>query len=266
MPRTYLDSPIFKAGKYVVKSAYPQQYASIKGLLASVKNPGRASPNAGLSPGRILKGTKLGRYLDQKYEKKCGVEVKHYQASQTYTITTTLATPAALQFPLDQTILQGTGMSSRVGAMFEVKSLEMNCTITPNATNNAAVRVRLFLVKCGKQINGALPPTGQIIWTTNNIRSPLVPVSEHNVEFTIVDEKVFSLAPIGSSSHQDRVDFQWNYYPKTCHIVEFSDSDTGGFTATCDRGLMAIYAMYETAGTAGLPLLSVNYEYNWIDS
>lgn len=242
-----------KGAKYVVKQTEDALFR-------------KSAKNAKITPAVALKGTPLKSYLDRSYQKKCGIEVKHYQSTNNTTLGTTAVALSGLAFPLNNTIALGTSDYTRTGASIEIKKIRMRCTLQQNSACTTSTKVILLLVKCGNQASGgALPNANQIFFDPTNVRSEYLDRRERNCTFTIVSRKDILLSNT-SFTNSDRKDFVWDYNPKTCSIVTWTDSDTAGSSSNVLSGALQVYAFYETLGTAGAPTLYWQYEFQYIDA
>lgn len=195
------------------------------------------------APSQVLKGTRLLSYLDNKYEKKCGTEVKQfYSVTSTGTPTTTLATLAS---PFVG-IAQGLTDSTRIGDTIEVKKLRVRFTIRAGAASTANSQVRIIVTKQGLMA-GAAPTSDDILQTTNDIRSFYA--QNKNETFQILSDRTFIVTPLTTNDAQTRFVYDYVYKPKGCHSIKWVSGDTTGVIGNMILGNICIKTMYE-GGTA----------------
>jgi len=193
------------------------------------------------SPATVLNNTRLRSYLDKRYARKCGVEVKQIDVIQT---SNTIATALANETNPFDAIAQGLTDVTRIGNSIEVKSLTWNCHIKANTASTAPAIVRVIVVKQG-DMNGAAIPIGQILEVTNNVRSPY---SLNKADsFTVLFDRTYTLASTTSGSPSTYKHIKWTYRPRHCHEIRWTQADTTGALANMLHGNVAVYMMYEGA-------------------
>lgn len=265
-PRTGTSSNTFwGAAAGWKKPAAAAASAVLSDLLAGAagKIPAMIKPTP---PSVALKGTALKSYLDKTYEKKCGVEVKHYYIGPAGNITTSLALSSI--FPENLALAQGLKDNDRVGTKIEVKDLKLHFSLYPNVANTATCRIRLILLKVGEVSAGTTPTGAQILADPTNIRSTLLDKDQQTVPYTIIFDRSYSVAPTATASSagcRDSVFFDYYYKPKGCHEIVWTEADTTGATANITKGAMVLYSMYETAGTVGQPQWAYGAEFQYLD-
>lgn len=243
-------------GKKVVSSGIQ----AIQALLAKQKG----KLTARLTPSLALKGTKLKSYLDRTYQRKCGVEVKHYENQAAgLLVGTTLA--QVEQFPNNGVIAQGMTDGTRIGNSIEIKKVSLNMTFYVNAGAINSTRVRAVLLRCHEATAGTTPPPSNILWAPGNIRSGFMDKDETvvapNVPYSLVKAWDFHLdAP--ATGGNDRRDIRFNYHPKKCHAVRWLDTDVAGAVANIFEGALVLYVMYDGSFA---PSLNTWHEFSYID-
>jgi len=215
------------------------------------------------TPAQALKGTKLKRYLDRTYQKKCGLEVKHYE--QTTGVGPMGGGTLALfqQFPADGQVAQDVQETSRIGDSIEIKSLDLNFTVECGAGVAVPQRVRMIVLKLGVLPAGTVPSTIQILENNGNIRSGYLTKDEMTIPFTVLKEWDFTVYP-NPNNTQTRRDISWHYRPKGCHSVTWTDTDAGGFVANITDGAICMYTIVEGGGVP--PTYASWHRLEWVDS
>lgn len=208
----------------------------LRGLLASKQR-------AGASTAQLLKTTPLASYLDRRYEKKCGVEVKQFfTVTATGTPSTTLAT---LVSPFVG-IAQGLTDSTRIGDTIEVKRLSIRFTIRAGAASTACTQLRIIIVKQG-MMQGAAPTSSDIIQTDTDIRSYYA--QNRNEPMKILSDRTFFVTPLTTNDEKTRYQWDYVYTPKGCHSIKWVAGDTTGTIGNMILGNICVKTMYE-GGTA----------------
>jgi len=164
-------------------------------------------------------------------------------------------------------IPQNTTDSGRIGDTLEIKDVKINFTFSSNAISTRDVRMRLFLVKCGQTTPGGSPPTTDILWDATDIRSGIRDKREQvgGVPFTILKEWNFTLQPPPVAGIDTKY-LNFEYRPKGCHSVTWTDADVGGLTANLIDGSLRLFGMYETFGAAGAPMTNIWQEFSYVDA
>lgn len=259
------SSNVYSAAKYVAKQYLGQdRYRFVKSVGNALLS---TAPGKTVTPStaKIVKATKLGKYLDKTFERKCGVEIKRYQTSgQTYAIGTSFGTGTGTCMPGDLAIASGTLDDERVGNTIEIKRIRLNYKLSINAASTLPVDVRLMFVKL-HQNAGSAPTGSQLLWDATNIRSLRYDQKEATRSYTVLKEMKFQLTPASLGSGRSVINFSWNYTPKGCHRVTWLDSDSTGAVTNLVYGQIYVYSIYETAGVAGAPALVSYLEYEYTD-
>lgn len=191
-------------------------------------------------PSQVLKGTALHSYLDRRYEKKCGTEIKQfYQPTTTGTPGTGLAT---LVSPF-MGIAQGLTDATRVGDTIEVKKLRMRFTIRAGVASTANAQLRIIIVKQGNM--SAAASAADILQTTSDVRSFYA--QDKNEQFTILLDKTFTVTPLTTNDSKTRFVWDYVYKPKGCHAIKWTAADTTGVIANCLYGNINVKTMFEGA-------------------
>lgn len=219
---------------------------------------GRVS--SALSPAKVVKSTVLGRYLDRRYARKCGVEVKSADfAGAGSTITTTLT---SMLGNIGANVTQGlSNNTQRVGNSIEIKNVDFRLDLTVAPTSTTPCKIRLIWVKLGVTAGTALG-ANQVLADTTNIRSAYA--IDVTRDFKILRDYTISLSGGTSADKDGRRSIHWNYRPKGCHEVEWTQADTTGVIADIEKGTMQLLMMYEGAA-GGAPSVSYYYRINYID-
>lgn len=214
--------------------------AGLGGAVSNLLAPEKVS-SVKTSPATILTNTRLRSYLDKRYARKCGVEVKQQDTIQT---SNTISTALAVETNPFVGIPQSLTDTGRIGNTIEVKSLSWDCFVKANTASTAPAIVRVIVVKQG-DMNGAEVGVGQILEVTNNIRSP----RSLNIAdpFTILMDRTFVLASTTSGDTSTYRHIKWTYRPKHCHEIRWTQADTTGALANMLRGNVTVYMMYEGA-------------------
>lgn len=211
-----------------------------------------------LTPAKALGGTKMRSYLDSRYQRKCGVEVKQiYAATATGTPTTTLATLVSPTVG----IAQGLTNSTRIGDAIEIKKLRMRFTFIGGATSTANSTVRVIIVK-QNEMSGAAATSSDILQTTTDIRSYYA--QDKNESFTVLLDRKFEVTPVSTNDGKTRYTFEWNYRPKHCHSVQWVTGDTTGVIGNMIKGNINVKTMYESVGAIA-PRIDFNSYLEYID-
>jgi len=249
------------ATSMVVGKYYGPTAGAITGAL--LKKVTAKSRNAAVAPAQLLQGTRLKSYLDRRYAKKCGVEVKQYQyLPAPGLVGTTLAT----QFtPLEGAIAQGTTDNTRIGSRIEIKRIQMKFKFTALAASTGPCQIRFIFVKLG-DMPGTNPASGSILESTGNIRSMLTQTNDQTRDFTVIKDKTFKLSAVSSGDQNITKEWSWTYKPKGCHSVEWLSSDTTGSLANMTKGNFIGYIMYESVPVAAQqPTLYQYTNVEWVD-
>lgn len=249
------------ATSMVVGKYYGPTAGAITGAL--LKKVTAKSRNAAVAPAQLLQGTRLKSYLDRRYAKKCGVEVKQLQyIPGPGLIGTTLAT----QFnPLEGTIPQGTTDSTRIGSRIEIKRIQMKFKFSALAASTGPCQIRFIFLKVG-DMAGTNPGSGSVLISPGNIRSMYLQENDQTRAFTIIKDKTFKLSAVSSGDQTITKEWSWTYKPKGCHSVEWLTSDTTGSLANMTKGNFLGYIMYESVPVAGQqPTLYQYTNVEWVD-
>lgn len=226
--------------------------AKVNSLLSDFRN-----AKAKISAAALVKNTPLGSYLDKKYEKKCGVEVK-----QRDTIGA-LALPLALgdfgpAFYFNMNIAQGTTDVTRIGNSIETKSLALKMSVYSNVlVGGASTRVKILLVRTTDP-NGAPLTANQILQVVGNMRSP--PALDRSETFKVIKEWDFTLSPQGAEGDQKWLTFYHN--PKSCEVTKWNQADVAGLQANNIKGLYQMFGMYQGAVA---PTLDLYCRFSYVD-
>lgn len=253
-----------KASKGLVA---PSTYTAVKTAEKFLLSPSTlkaAKVNLRPSTGKVLKATALGRYLDQHYEKKCGVEIKRtYVHGLTPGITTGFTYSIAQ--PLNTSIPLGTAEGQRIGTTIEVVKLKTVASFFVNPAATTSQKMRLMLVKLGKNAGG-FPLGSQILNTPTDIRSIKLFPNDITEDYRILCEHSFKLSA-ASGMGLDRYDWSYTYVPKGCHKITWNDADTTGALANVTEGQILLYWMYEDGTFLGAnqPTCSINQLLEYTD-
>lgn len=235
-PKTVLGAAAQRAVRYAYQNRH-KIAETLSTLYAKKQAQARASPS------QVLKGTRLLSYLDNKYEKKCGTEIKQFfSATVTGTPTTTLAT---LVSPFVG-IAQGLTDSTRIGDSIEVKKLRIRFTIRAGAASTAVSQVRIIVTKQGLMA-GAVPTSNDILQTDTDIRSFYS--QNKNETFQILEDRTFTVTPLTTNDDKTRYTWDYVYTPKGCHSIKWVSGDTTGVIGNMILGNICVKTMYE-GGTA----------------
>jgi len=227
--------------------------------VASLMVPSTASA-ARKTAATVLKSTKLKKYLDRTYEKKCGVEVKSYDIAYVNALTTTLTD--FQDDPYNLAIPQGTNDESRIGNQIEIKKVLYKISFNADPAATATTRMRLFLVKCGKNAGSVASPN-EILYAITNIRSPRTMSDQKVSPFTILKEWNIKISNVDAGN--DRYELNYVYTPKGCHLVTYASSDTTGAQTSILEGQLVLYGMYENFGGAFAPGFHSYTRYEFVD-
>lgn len=213
---------------------------------------------------QAIKNTKLKSYLDKTYAKRCGVEVKHYQAAGGLVTNTTLLN--SVNFPQTLLIPQNTTDTGRIGDTIEIKEVQMNFSFSSGVASARDTRVRMFLVKTGQTAPGLVPVVTDILWDSTNIRSGVKDKREHTglTTFTILKEWNFTLQPPGVAGIDTKY-MNFTYRPKGCHSITWTDADTTGDAVNVIDGHLCLYTMYENVAGPVPPVITLWQEFSFVD-
>nr|DAO41665.1 MAG TPA: capsid protein [Cressdnaviricota sp.] len=217
-----------------------------------------------LTPGKALKSTALGSYLDKTYTRKCGVEVKIYDNAYSYTLTGTLAlvpTTAPVN-GLNIGIAQGLTASTRLGDSIETKSLEIRGHFYCPAATTTPGLIRVFVVRQGASMAGVVLAATNILQTTSAINSQYTLKANQNQTFQVLHERFFPIGLVGSDKGIVKFHFKW--YPKGCSATKWSTGDTTGSLTTMNEGLLNVFMMYTGCATAA-PIFVAENRLQYID-
>lgn len=237
------------------------------------KQPGATRPPP---VGVTLKNSKLKSYLDRTYAKKCGVEVKRVLITTSTPLPASNAPAAFFQvLPTNGLIPLGASDQNRVGNTIEIKRLQLNSTFSSNVAipfPNGSTRIRVVAVKCSEGAPGVLPTVANVFTDIGTIRSSLMIKDEiQGTQYTILKQWDFILNPPTSvnSGQRDRHDIKWDYKPKGCHAIRWTDADTLGTTANIYAGAIALYGFVETIQQPPLvgyaPVMTSFLEIDYVD-
>lgn len=199
-------------------------------------------PKARPTPAKILADTRFRSYLDRRYQRKCGVEVKEkYTGAGSSTAATTLTSIAS---PF-MGIAQGQTNSTRIGDNIEVKKMVFRFRVRSGASSTLPSLVRLIIVK-QDYMEGAVTSSADVLQTTTDIQSFYA--QDKNEGFTVLLDKVFKVTPVSTADGDNVKTYQFTYKPKHCHAIQWLAADTTGAIANCIKGNINIKAMYWSAG------------------
>lgn len=210
----------------------------------------------GASPATVVSGTRLASYLDKRYERKCGVEVKQVQ---NFTLGTALSTTLTHLTNPFSAISQGTNDVTRVGSSIEVKSLRLRMNVKAGAASATPSMVRLLILK-QQVMQGAVPAVGSILETTSSVMSPYT--LDKTRSYTILKDVVFKLGGNTQGFTNAIKSIKWDYRPKHCHQIKYLQAAATGAVSDMTYGNIAIYIMYE--GTTA-PTVDYYTRANYID-
>lgn len=217
------------------KGNYNQVIAQLGSLFAQ---PRASSAKASVS--KVVNKTPLKSYLDSKYQKKCGVEVKQNDTANSGVLSALLSLLPITQFNMG--IAQGLNDQQRTGNSIETKSLGFRIRFNTTAIN-ADTEVRMFLVRISEPSAAPFTP-GNILQNTAEIMS--FPQLDKVMGFTIIKEWKFTLGPSVSKGSRHEINYWHN--PSGCEQTQWTQADTTGLQANCLKGLYSVYAMYQTSG------------------
>jgi len=223
-------------------------------LLANAR--GRIAQRA--SAGTAIKGTQLASYLDRRYARKCGVEIKQTDLATNPSITTSLAT----YYSPFTGVAQGTSDSTRIGDSIEVKECAIRATFTCGATSTGPTTVRIMVCK-QNQMQAAALTGSAVLQDPTNIRSPKL--LDQQRSFTILKDFTFKLSGFNSGDTSMVHHWNWTYRPKGCHHIKWTQADSTGAIGNMLEGNLQILIMYEQAGAASGPTSVVYFRTQWLD-
>jgi len=257
-----IGGAVRQLGRYAVKKGVKRARKGFGDLLG--RDPkalidvlmAEAKPSAGITPAKALTNTALRSYLDKRYQRKCGVEVKQVDVLANAVALTTTLTAYVAPFTA---IAQGLTDSTRTGASVEVKALRTKITVQAGAGSTAPILVRMIWVKQGK-MNGAVMAASNILTTTTNIRSAYSLNADES--FTILKDVTFTVSGLSAADSDGVKYIVWDYEPKSCHSITWTQADTTGVIGNMLEGNVELYWMYEGA-TA--PTYNLWARSQWID-
>lgn len=212
-----------------------------------------------VSPAKVIANTKLVSYLDKKYQKKCGVEVKQVDATGAPTITTSLATYDSPYVG----IAQGLTDSTRLGNSIEVKSYHIEATFHCGASSTAPTLVRVMVLKQGQMQLAALTGAA-VLQDPTNIKSPLLMDKQRS--FTVLKDFTFRLSAFSSYEKDTYYRWVYTYRPKSCHSIKWTQADTTGVIGNMLEGNLQIMVMYEQpTGAPSAPTTRFYSRSEWVD-
>lgn len=211
---------------------------TIGSTAAAILAPEKPKPQ---SAANALANTKLRSYLDRRYQRKCGVEVKQWDVIDTATLGTTLA---AVFYPFAD-IAIGQTDETRIGNSIEVKKWAFRSQFFAEATTSNPTTIRVILIKQGRMA-GAAPNVADILETPTNIRSPYS--LNKNAAFTVLKDFTFMLAGATTGEREEYKLWNHTYTPKHCHAITWDQADTLGSLANMIDGNVTVFMMY--AGSA----------------
>ena len=244
----------YKVGKGLISnSRYSKALVPYKALFSSVSK-ARTAPSA------VLAKTPLKSYLDKRYAKKCGVEVKQNDGSGNPTITTSLAN---FNSPFVG-ISQGLTDSTRLGNSIEIKSYQCKINFHAGATSTAPTLVRLIIVK-QLQMQLASLTGATILQDSTNIKSNYI--IDKARSFTVLKDVTFTLSSFNSGSRDSYKSITYNYRPKTCHSIKWTQADATGIIGDMLEGNLQLLVMYQQpTGAASGPTCTYYDRCEWVDS
>lgn len=193
------------------------------------------------SPATMVSGTRLASYLDKRYERKCGVEVKQVQnftlAGAVTNTLTNFTNPYAA-------IIQGLTDTQRTGSSIEVKSLQFNLNIKAGAASSTPTLVRLIILK-QSVMQGIAPAAGTVLETTTSVLSPYA--LDKTRGFTVLKDVVVKLGGNTQGFTNAVKTIKWSYRPQHCHQIKYLQASTTGGLADMTFGNVACFIMYEGA-------------------
>lgn len=215
-----------------------------------------SGPGAGPSPAKVVGKTRLASYLDKRYERKCGVEVKQNQAAALATaVTTTLASYLNPYMG----IAQGLTDVTRSGSSIEVKSLQLNLNFFAGGASSTPTMVRMIVVKQSIMQNAVLAAS-VILESPGTINSPYA--LDKSRSFTILKDKTFVLGGLTQGLPSAIKQIKWTYRPKRCHQIKWTQADTTGVVGNAIEGNIGVFLMYQGA-TA--PSFDYYFRANYVD-
>lgn len=240
-----------RAAKSLGNYVYNNRYAiasKASSLLRSV-----SAKKAAVTPAAAIRNTQLKSYLDRTYEKKCGVEIKQVLSGDTAAAPgTTLAT---LISPF-QNIAQGLTDQTRTGASLEIKRLRVRLMLTGHATLMS--RVRIIVIKQG-QMQGAVTAVANVLDNPAVIRSFYA--LDNNADFKVLKDVTFEMTPLSTNDAHTFKTWYYDYKPKGCHFIKYTQANTDGTIAAMIAGNVNIKIMYEGGAVTG----SFTYNAEWTD-
>lgn len=253
----YRPRPSYKGssgfGPLAVAAAAKYGPPVAKYLFSKVAGKGR------VTPAKAIANTKLKKYLDRTYEKKCGVEVNMRYATGTPAITTTLAT---LESPFVN-IAQGLTDAGRIGSQVEVKSYKITAQFHAGTISTAPTLVRIIVCKQG-QMQGVALTGAAVLLDPTNIRSPYLEDKQRS--FTVLKDFTFMLSGFNSGNKDTYKRWVWTYRPKHCHAIEWDTADTTGAIGAMLKGNLQLLIMYEQpTGVASGPTCRTYSTAEWVD-
>jgi len=212
-----------------------------------------------VSPAKAIANTKLKSYLDRRYERKCGTEVKMRDATGTPAVGTSLAT---LESPF-LNIAQGLTDANRIGSHIEVKSYRLVAQFACGTISTGPAIIRIICLKQNQMQNAVL--TGaSVLSDPTNIRSPYLEDKQRS--FTVLKDTTFTLSAFNSGNKDTLKRWVWNYNPKGCHSIKWDTADTTGAAASMLEGNLQIMVMYELpSGVASAPTVKTYSRAKWVD-
>ncbi len=240
--------------------AITNRYGKAAGAAANLllaKRPGKAK----VSAAQAIKNTNLASYLDKKYEKKCGVEIKQVDNAVTAASTTTTCAALSGGQPFVG-IAQGLTDSTRIGNTIEVKSCKFKVNFYAGAASTGVTNVRIIVCKQSQMQLAALTGAA-LLQDPTNIRSPLIMDKQRS--FSVIKDFTFKLAAFSSGDAASSKSWTWTYRPKHCHSIKWTQADTTGVIGNMLEGNLIVMVFHEQSGAVSVPSYNLYTRAEWTD-
>lgn len=217
-----------------------------------------------LSPGKALKSTALGSYLDKRYTRKCGMEVKVYDVywnAQSIGGTIAYLPLASTAVGVNVGIAQGLTNITRVGDTIETKCLKIKGHFYTAATTTTPGLIRIVVIRQGAMAGTQLNPA-QYLASVTNINSQLTLKADRTEPFQVLHDSTHAISLVGADRGISRFNFTWR--PKGCSPTTWSAADTTGALGNFTEGLISVYAMYTGCATTA-PLFTGTGRFEYVD-
>lgn len=239
-----------------VTNRYGKQAGAVASYLLS-KKPGKAKASAA----QAIKNTNLASYLDRKYEKKCGVEIKQVDNAVTAASTTTTCAALSGGQPFVG-IAQGLTDATRIGNTIEVKSCKFKVNFYAGAASTGVTNIRIIVCKQSQMQLAALTGAA-LLQDPTNIRSPLIMDKQRS--FSVIKDFTFKLAAFSSGDAASAKSWTWTYRPKHCHSIKWTQADTTGVIGNMLEGNLIVFVFHEQNGAVSVPSYNLYTRAEWTD-